>query len=89
MYQPTFAINGLLQYSLILPIIYSISKLATTYCKIVGVFNKIKEKNCVSNFVHTLRFLNNLHLVCSNSNNTVVSNHVNSDHVPSFSCLDV
>jgi hypothetical protein len=21
--------------------------------------------------------------------NTVVSNHVNSDHVPSFSCLDV
>ena len=24
-----------------------------------------------------------------NTDNTVVSNHVNSDHVPSFSCLDV
>jgi hypothetical protein len=28
-------------------------------------------------------------LLGRNSTNTVVSNHVNSDHVPSFSCLDV
>ena len=32
---------------------------------------------------------NKVSLKCWNEINTVVSNHVNSDHVPSFSCLDV
>ena len=40
---------------------------------------------CIEKLVNFVPFANDN----TKCHNTVVSNHVNSDHVPSFSCLDV
>ena len=64
-----------------------------------GTVNAWLKRGCVQLLKTDIYDKKNGFLVCNVSNilhflredqgNTVVSSHVNSDHVPSFSCLDV